>query len=110
VCCIFTSLFAIQLRLDLMPTETTLTFSELVTDKLRLPAVRRRRAATRQAQDLLAKGDPNSAVRVLEDVQGLGEDRNVYASLEKAYRAAGNTAQADAVALRSRQFLESCLY
>ena len=47
VCCVFTSLFAIQFRLNLVPTGTMLTFSELLTDKLRLPQVRQRRAAAK---------------------------------------------------------------
>ncbi|MGA2716432.1 MAG: hypothetical protein ABSG41_25335 [Bryobacteraceae bacterium] len=110
VCCVFTSLFAVQFRLDLMPTETPLTFSELFTDKLRLTQVRQRRAAAKQAEQLLAKGDPNSAIRILEDAGRLGEDRNVDVSLVKAYRAAGRPEQADAAELRYKKLLESSLY
>lgn len=110
VCCGFTSLFAVQFRLNLVPTETTLTFSELVTDKLRLPQVRQRKAAAKQADELLAKGDPNAAVRILQGVRGLGEDRNIDASLVKAYREAGQAEQADAADLRYKKFLESRLY
>lgn len=110
VCCVFTSVFAVQYRFDLVPTETTLTFSELVTDKLRLPAVKERKAAARQALELLTAGDSESAIRILRGAQSLGEDRTVDQYLEKAYRAAGNTAEADAAALRSRKFLDSRLY
>lgn len=110
LCCIFTSLFAIQFRLDLVPTETPLTFSELVTDKLRLPQVRQRKAAAKQAVELMAKGDSGAAVRVLEDAQKLGEDRNVDMYLAQAYRAAGMTAQADAADLRYRKLLASRLF
>ena len=110
LCCVFTSLFAIQFRLDLVPTETPLTFSELVTDKLRLPQVRQRRAAAKQAVELMAKGDPTTAVRILEDTRSLGEDRNVDMYLAQAYREAGMTAQADAADLRYRKLLESRLF
>lgn len=110
LCCIFTSLFAIQFRLDLVPTETPLTLSELVTDKLRLPQVRQRRAAAKQAVEFMAKGDPSTAVRILEDARSLGEDRNVYLYLAQAYRAAGMSAQADAADLRYRKLLESRLF
>ncbi len=110
LCCAFTSLFAVQFRLDLVPTETSLTFSELVTDKLRLPQVRQRRAAARQAVELMARGDPNAAVRILESTRSLGEDRNVDMYLAKAYRAAGMTEQADAADLRYKKLLESTLF
>jgi hypothetical protein len=110
VCCVFTSLFAIQFRLDLVPTETPLTFSELVTDKLRLPQVRQRRAAAKQAVELMAMGDPSAAVRILEDARSLGEDRNVDMYLAQAYRASGMTEQADAADLRYKKLLESRLF
>jgi len=110
VCCVFTSLFAIQFRLDLVPTETPLTFAELVTDKLRMPQVRQRRAEARQAVELMAKGDPNGAVRILEDAERLGEDRNVDMYLAQAYRAAGMADRADAADLRYKKLLESRLF
>ena len=110
VCCIFTSLFAIQFRLDLVPTESPLTFSELVTDKLRLPKVRQRRTAAKQAVALMAKGDATAAVRILEDALSLGEDRNVDMYLAQAYRAAGMKEQADAADLKYRKMLESRLF
>jgi hypothetical protein len=110
LCCIFTVSFAIQFRLDLVPTETPLTFSELVTDKLRLPKVRQRRTAAKQAVELMAKGDASGAVRILEDARSLGEDRNVSMYLAQAYRTAGMKEQADAADLRYRKLLESRLF
>jgi len=110
LCCVFTSLFAIQFRMDLVPTETPLTFSELVTDKLRLPQVRRRRAAAKQAVALMAKGDAAGAVRILEDARRFGEDRNVDMYLAQAYRAAGMKEQADAADLKYRKLLDSTLF
>jgi len=110
VFCAFTVLFAIQFRLDLVPRETPLTFSELVTDKLRLWQVRQRKAAVRQAREFLAKGDAASAVQALQAVLPLGEDRDVDMVLEQAYRAAGNTEQADVAQAKYKRFLESKLY
>jgi hypothetical protein len=108
--CVYTSLFAIQFRLDLVPTESPLTFSELVTDKLHLLQVRQRRAEAKQAAELIAKGDPNAAVRILEDARSQGEDRNVDMYLAQAYRAAGMTEQADAADLRYKKLLDSRLF
>jgi hypothetical protein len=110
LCCVFTSLFAIQFRLDLVPTETPLTFTELVTDKLRLPQVRQRRAEAKEAVELMARGDPNAAVRILEGTRSLGEDRNVDMYLAQAYRAAGMTEQADAADLTYKKLLQSTLF
>jgi hypothetical protein len=110
LCCVFTAVFAIQFRLDLVPTETPLTFSELITDKLRLPQVRQRREAARRAVELMARGDPNAAVRILEGTRSLGEDRDVDMYLARAYRAAGMTEQADAADLEYKKFLQSRLF
>lgn len=109
-CCVFTMLFAVQFRLDLVPRETPLTFSELFTDKLRLPKVRKRHAAVQQALAFLANNNPDAAIQVLESVRPLGEDRFVDQLLAKAYRAAGKTQQADAFDSRYQQFLSSRLF
>ena len=45
VCCVFTSLFAIQFRFDWVPTGTPLTSAELFYDKIHLGALRQRKAA-----------------------------------------------------------------
>ena len=107
VCCIFTSLFAIQFRLDLVPTETRLTSSELFYDKIHLVGVRQRKASTKLAVAALKEGNPEEAIRILEPLRSLGEDRNVEMYLEKAYRAAGKTEQADAAGRRFKQIIAS---
>jgi predicted Zn-dependent protease len=81
-----------------------------VTDNLRLPQARQRRAEAKQAAELMAKGDPNAAIRILEDARRLGDDRNVDKYLAEAYRAAGMTAQADTADLRYRKLLESRMF
>jgi hypothetical protein len=113
VCCVFTSVFAIQYRFDLVPTGTTLTASELFTDKFRLSAVKQRRAAAAKAKNLLARGDAQSAaeaIATLESVAPLGEDRRVDQTLAAAYRAAGKPELADAAGQRLDRFLESRLF
>jgi hypothetical protein len=110
VFCVFTVLFAIQFRLDLVPRETSLTFSELVTDKLNLFNVRQRKMAIRQARQLLNDGRPEPAAQVLERALPLGEDRDVDALLETAYRAANNTERANEAVARYQRFLQSKLF
>lgn len=110
VFCLFTSLFAVQYRLSLMPMVSPLTFSELITDKMRLPQVIRRKSAAKQAHALLAGGDAASAIEISESTRPLGEDRDVDAVLIEAYRAAGMTDRANAADLRYRKFLDSRWY
>ncbi len=110
VCCVFALLFAIQFRLNLVPIDTRLTFSEMVTDKLRLREVRHRKAVARYADSLLVSGDPILAVRVLESTRDLGEDRDIDRSLARAYREAGRGDEADAADLRYKKLLQSRLY
>lgn len=109
VCCIFTMLFALQYRFSLIPSNVTLTASELFTDKLRLPQVRQRKIAVATARMLLEEGDFNSAIQTLEGVNGLGQDRDVLDGLEKAYRAAGKPEEAANAHLRLKEFLDSRL-
>ena len=108
-CCIFTSLFAIQFRLDLIPKGTQLTFNELITDKFHLLRARQRKAAVAQARSFMANGDYVLAVRLLEDTQNLGEDRDVYQVLSQAYQAMGNQDLAESVRLKRKAYLESGL-
>jgi hypothetical protein len=107
LCCIYTILFAIQFRWDLVPKATPLTFTELVTDKFQLFKVYERKQAVAQAQELLNSGDPMSAVDILKDAEQLGEDRDVDEYLAKAYQAAGKQELAEAVKSRRKAFLKS---
>jgi hypothetical protein len=109
-CCVFTMLFAVQFRLNLVPQTTPLTISELLTDKLRLNQVRKRKAAERAARQSLASGDPAAAIRLLETTFNLGDDRTVDQCLIDASRAAGDKGQAKAAEARYQRLLESRLY
>jgi hypothetical protein len=109
-CCVFTMLFAVQFRLNLVPLTTPLTISELLTDKLRLNQVRKRKAAEKAARRSLASGDPSGAIRLLDATFDLGDDRTVDQCLVDAWRAAGDKGQAEAAETRYQRLLESRLY
>jgi hypothetical protein len=94
VCCLFTVLFAIQFRLDLIPRNDRLTAAECFTDKLRLYAVYKQKVAVKQARDLLLHGSPEAAVATLEKAQAYGENREVLSTLSAAYHATGRDADA----------------
>jgi predicted Zn-dependent protease len=94
--CLFTSLFAVQFRLDLIPRHERLTIAECFTDKLNLVQARRRKVAVQQAEALLQQGLTDSAVKSLEQTANTyGRNRDVLNAMRKAYRAAGNTAEAE---------------
>ena len=102
----YTGIFAIQYRLDLVPTAVPLNFTEMITDKFRLFQVRERKAALAKARILLTNNkDPIAAIRILESTSSLGEDREVESVLAAAYRAAGQPDRAENVELRRRKFL-----
>jgi len=104
-CCLYTGVFAIQFRLDLVPTGVPLTFTELIVDKFRLPQVRQRKAALVEAREHFQKGDLDAAIRILQSTERFGEDRDVDAALGQAYRAAGKPELADAIEMRRMKFV-----
>ena len=110
ICAIFTALFAIDFRLDLVPSTTPLTFSELVTDRFRPIQLLERKVSTQQAKVFLDHDNPGLAIEILEPALSLGEDRNVDLYLMQAYRAAGRAEQGDAAEARLKKFLASELY
>ena len=107
-CRVFTSLFAIQFRLNVIPSGSRL--SELMTDKLRLDRAWRRKDAVKAAKQLLSENDPNAAIRILEGALTLGEDSTVDEYLVKSYQMAGNPEGAAAASLRYQRVLNSMLY
>ena len=106
-CCIFTTLFAVQYRLNLIPNNETLTFSELFTDKLRLPQVRRRKKAAYTARWLLSQGRALDAVILLEQAEALGDDRDVLSAMGSAYRAEGDQGLAMVADVKVKEFRDS---
>jgi hypothetical protein len=109
VFCAYTMLFALQFRLSLIPTNSTLTTTELFTDKLRLFQVRQRKTAVATARQFLQGGNFNAAIQTLEGVADLGKDRDVLESLAEAYSAAGKLEQAGDTRRQLKEFLNSRL-
>jgi hypothetical protein len=109
LCCIYTSLFAIQFRLDLIPSNETLTASELFSDKLHLIRVLNQKKAARHATGLLRDGDTDEAIKVLNRADSLGKDRDVLKTLVTAYRVTGNKTQAEDAELRRKRYLDTLL-
>jgi predicted Zn-dependent protease len=108
VCMTYTAIFAVQLRLNMIPTGR-LTFAELITDKLRLDRALRRRALFVRAAELNRGGDAAGAAAVLTEAIGnYGEDRNLLSLLAATSRESGHDGQAQYAearlsALRSRE-------
>lgn len=108
-CCVFSSLFAIQYRLDLLPSGETLTPREIFSDKVHLIRVRSQKKAASRAQQLLAANDAGSAVPILEDAASRGDDRDVLATLVRAYRAKGDLPHAQQAEIRWKRYLDTRL-
>ena len=110
-CCLFTSLFAVQFRLDLIPRSERLTAAECFTDKLRILQVRRRKAAVQQARNYLQQGSADAAVQTLERAADLyGSDRDVWKVMSAAYRAAGRTPDAENADRQWQKVMQSRLW
>lgn len=109
-CCLFTILFAIQFRLDLIPRDDRLTPAECFADKLRLRQVHRQKLAVQRAQDLLQRGSPDAAVATLEKAELCGEDRDVLSTLSAAYRASGREADARKTDIQWNRLMQSRLW
>jgi hypothetical protein len=110
VCCAFTTLFAVQFRLNLIPRDQRLTASELFTDKLHLTAVRQRKLAVERARALLQEGSPGAAVAILEQANARGEDRDVIEALSSAYRADSRETDAEKAAAKWNRLRQSELW
>jgi hypothetical protein len=101
-CTVFTVLFALQYGLKLVPTDSMLTPTEIFTDKLHILTIKKRKTAVREARELLENGKAAEASAVLEKVLPLGEDRDVYGLLAKAYRQIGFPEKADPLEAKVR--------
>jgi MFS family permease len=109
VCCVFSVLFAVQFRLDLIPKLDRLTAAELFTDKFNLPRVHRQKKAALQADDLISRGSPQEAVRILQPVAE-PPDADVLSEMSKAYLAMGEEAKAREAGNKLRELREARLY
>jgi hypothetical protein len=109
-CCLFTILFAVQFRLDLIPRDDRLTLAECFTDKIRLREVLRQKAAVRRARELLESGSPDSAISVLENTSAARPDRDVLSTLAAAYRGKARPADAKKTDEQWNRLMQSRLW
>jgi len=107
---VFTCLFMVQFRLDLVPRNERLTVAEAFGDKLHLLRVKSRKAAVMSAERDIKNSNFPSAVQTLEAAKAAyGEDRDVLGALVSAYRAAGRAAEAARAERRLQALLNSRL-
>jgi hypothetical protein len=105
-CALFTTAFALQYRMDLLPKEDFLTFSELVSDKVHLRRALQRRALSSRCRAMLAAGEGRACREMLEaGVRRLGEDRFVLQALVAADHAIGDDSGEAAARARLEAFL-----
>jgi len=87
-CCLFSVLFAVQFRLDLIPKLDRLTPAELFGDKINMPRIHRQKLAAQRADVLIFGGAPERAIRILQAAAN-PPNSDVLSELSKAYRALG---------------------
>jgi hypothetical protein len=108
-CCLFSILFAVQFRLDLIPKLDRLTPAELFADKFNMLRVRRQKLAADRAGNLILGGAPGQAVRILQAAAD-PPNPDVLSELTKAYRAMGQETKALDSEKRLRELLGTRLF
>ena len=99
---VFTAVFVVQYRLDLVPAEDNLTFAELVSDKLAFPRVYRRRNLAKRCDAMIQEGNAKECDRLLEEgMRRWGEDRYLLDALVRA-RSSSDDARAEKEAIARR--------
>ncbi len=106
-CCVFTCLFAIQFRLDLIPSNETLSSPEIFSDKLALVRLLRQKRMVRESAGLVNDGHPAEAVRLLESADEMGENRFVLNALRSATKATADSEKEKKAESRWEAFLRS---
>jgi len=108
---LFTSLFAVQFRFDLLPKDDSLTPSELLTDKFRMRQSSARRRLAHRCEEVEGTTDGERCVALLEDgLRRFGEDRFLLEALVDAERAAGNARGEAGAQARLNAFLARRLF
>jgi hypothetical protein len=109
-CCLFSTLFALEFGLHLVPISDRLTFSELVTDRLAIPRLRRQKLAVNQARALLAAGNLSTATALLRRADAEGPAREVLGALKDVCKAAGDIACASESGRQEQGLMDSRLW
>jgi hypothetical protein len=107
----YTVVFAVQYRLDLVPDDDYLTFSELITDKIALRRAYQRRRLVNRCQEVIAENHPQDCIQILEEgSRRFGEDRFLLTTLAAAHHATGDERAEAAARLRLQAFLDKRLW
>ena len=109
LCIGYTSIFAVQFRMDWIPKNSTLTMNELLWDKVGVLSLVQRNRTRTQAIEALNRGLPLDAIAVLDRVRGDGQDRQIEAVLSIAYRRVGDIRAAETAEKNFRAILDSRL-
>lgn len=111
LCAVYSTLFAMQYRLDLVPKNDRLLASEVLRDKLYLRRAYTRLHAAQRAAALVKKGDAADATLSLnKSLAQYGEDRALLKTLADAYAAEGNDPAAQETRDRLNQLLNKRLF
>lgn len=110
-CMLYTFLFAVQYRMDLLPKRDWLTSDELLRDKIFLKQAYERQKQVRLANALLDEGRPDRAIEALESAQRrYGDSRFLLQSLIESYRVTGKQQEAGQARQRLQALLDRRLY
>jgi hypothetical protein len=110
-CTLYSIVFAVQYRLDLLPRRDWLTARELVHDKIFLKQAYERERQVRLAKTFLQENRSASAIDVLENAERrYGKSRVLLQVLIQAYRATGREQEAERVQQQLQALLNCRLY
>ncbi len=111
LCSVYTMLFALQYRLDMVPHTDRLTWQELIGDKLTFNRALQRRNAFLSAQTELNSSQPQNAIRIAEAAQlNYGSDRRLLECLLKAYEVNGDSSKQMQAREQLQQLMERRIF
>jgi len=110
-CALYSTVFAAQYRLDLIPKNDRLLSRELIHDKLYMRQAYARSRSAQRGEALIKKGDAAGAtVSLNKSLVQYGDDRTLLKALAEAYAADGNTAAAEETRERLAKLLDKRLF
>jgi len=110
-CVIWSLIFALEFRLDLIPKDGRLTLGELVGDKIFLRSLWQRSQAASAARAALDEGKPRAAIETaLRARARFGVSRDLLAVLAQAYQRLGQADKESAAREELQKLLDSRLY
>jgi hypothetical protein len=108
---VYSTLFAAQYRLDLLPKNDRLLASELIHDKLFMRQAYARSRSAQRGAELIQTGDAAGAtVSLNRSLAQYGDDRSLLKTLQEAYTAEGNIPAAEETQERLQKLLARRLF